>query len=155
MLSWRVSTRIPARFGGSRYRVYCRWSGSAILRIWFPCSHCSATAGGARSFTEPICRACCQIAATVSLMTFWRSEEHTSELQSRLHLVCRLLLEKKNFITDVVLSFMALGSLPVLLSIAVLLPDPLFDHLLQHIESPVQEPADVHDPRLPILQPPV
>src|SRR2546429_6852493 len=27
-----------------------------------------------------------------------RSEEHTSELQSRLHLVCRLLLEKKNMI---------------------------------------------------------
>src|SRR5436305_10961058 len=25
----------------------------------------------------------------------WRSEEHTSELQSRPHLVCRLLLEKK------------------------------------------------------------
>src|SRR2546422_5156311 len=28
-----------------------------------------------------------------------RSEEHTSELQSRLHLVCRLLLEKKKKIT--------------------------------------------------------
>src|SRR2546422_5362158 len=27
--------------------------------------------------------------------TLERSEEHTSELQSRLHLVCRLLLEKK------------------------------------------------------------
>src|SRR2546422_6177014 len=27
-----------------------------------------------------------------------RSEEHTSELQSRLHLVCRLLLEKKNLL---------------------------------------------------------
>src|SRR5690554_7066927 len=27
---------------------------------------------------------------------FERSEEHTSELQSRPHLVCRLLLEKKN-----------------------------------------------------------
>src|SRR2546422_10810156 len=27
--------------------------------------------------------------------SFDRSEEHTSELQSRLHLVCRLLLEKK------------------------------------------------------------
>src|SRR2546422_3996701 len=26
----------------------------------------------------------------------YRSEEHTSELQSRLHLVCRLLLVKKN-----------------------------------------------------------
>src|SRR2546422_5858166 len=33
----------------------------------------------ATSFTEQSCR----------------SEEHTSELQSRLHLVCRLLLEKK------------------------------------------------------------
>src|SRR5690625_6810448 len=29
-------------------------------------------------------------------MVFIRSEEHTSELQSRGHLVCRLLLEKKN-----------------------------------------------------------
>src|SRR5256884_2148290 len=28
-----------------------------------------------------------------------RSEEHTSELQSRLHLVCRLLLEKKKIVT--------------------------------------------------------
>src|SRR5687768_12543647 len=30
-----------------------------------------------------------------------RSEEHTSELQSRLHLVCRLLLEKKKKVTKV------------------------------------------------------
>src|SRR2546422_6986453 len=29
-----------------------------------------------------------------------RSEEHTSELQSRLHLVCRLLLEKKKKIAN-------------------------------------------------------
>src|SRR5687768_17772637 len=36
-----------------------------------------------------------------------RSEEHTSELQSRLHLVCRLLLEKKKLIyqSDVSLLF--------------------------------------------------
>src|SRR5699024_11952227 len=27
----------------------------------------------------------------------WRSEEHTSELQSRFDIVCRLLLEKKNW----------------------------------------------------------
>src|SRR5690554_7060634 len=32
--------------------------------------------------------------ATIGLL--YRSEEHTSELQSRPHLVCRLLLEKKN-----------------------------------------------------------
>src|SRR5256884_7030090 len=30
-----------------------------------------------------------------TLIPIMRSEEHTSELQSRLHLVCRLLLEKK------------------------------------------------------------
>src|SRR5689334_24791572 len=29
-----------------------------------------------------------------------RSEEHTSELQSQFHLVCRLLLEKKKTLTD-------------------------------------------------------
>src|SRR2546422_7920542 len=29
------------------------------------------------------------------VVVIYRSEEHTSELQSRLHLVCRLLLEKK------------------------------------------------------------
>src|SRR2546429_4596740 len=34
-------------------------------------------------------------AASHSVATEWRSEEHTSELQSRLHLACRLLLEKK------------------------------------------------------------
>src|SRR5258708_28306661 len=31
------------------------------------------------------------------LKNFLRSEEHTSELQSPDHLVCRLLLEKKNY----------------------------------------------------------
>src|SRR2546422_5885666 len=30
-----------------------------------------------------------------AVLEWTRSEEHTSELQSRLHLVCRLLLEKK------------------------------------------------------------
>src|SRR2546422_10736205 len=34
-------------------------------------------------------------ATTASARPGPRSEEHTSELQSRLHLVCRLLLEKK------------------------------------------------------------
>src|SRR2546422_1726115 len=32
---------------------------------------------------------------TFDTASLGRSEEHTSELQSRLHLVCRLLLEKK------------------------------------------------------------
>src|SRR2546429_6431925 len=33
--------------------------------------------------------------STSTATRYTRSEEHTSELQSRLHLVCRLLLEKK------------------------------------------------------------
>src|SRR5699024_12099514 len=32
---------------------------------------------------------------TEGIVALWRSEEHTSELQSRFDLVCRLLLEKK------------------------------------------------------------
>src|SRR5690554_7501533 len=32
----------------------------------------------------------------IAFTILFRSEEHTSELQSRPHLVCRLLLEKKN-----------------------------------------------------------
>src|SRR5689334_24550020 len=34
--------------------------------------------------------------ASVHVTEWGRSEEHTSELQSQFHLVCRLLLEKKN-----------------------------------------------------------
>src|SRR2546422_5940945 len=41
-------------------------------------------------------RGAVSLAAALSVpITLPRSEEHTSELQSRLHLVCRLLLEKK------------------------------------------------------------
>src|SRR2546429_6796046 len=43
----------------------------------------------ASPFTSP------SISQTPSQPITHRSEEHTSELQSRLHLVCRLLLEKK------------------------------------------------------------
>src|SRR2546422_4494059 len=37
---------------------------------------------------------------TIRTLNDQRSEEHTSELQSRLHLVCRLLLEKKKEYTS-------------------------------------------------------
>src|SRR3989442_5665334 len=40
-------------------------------------------------------RRCHRPPAAASLSSHYRSEEHTSELQSRPHLVCRLLLEKK------------------------------------------------------------
>src|SRR3712207_7903844 len=35
------------------------------------------------------------VVARIRLLAHWRSEEYTSELQSRQYLVCRLLLEKK------------------------------------------------------------
>src|SRR2546429_7134907 len=41
-----------------------------------------------------------------------RSEEHTSELQSRLHLVCRLLLEKKNTLTSMLASTCTSTTIP-------------------------------------------
>src|SRR3712207_8500990 len=39
-------------------------------------------------------------AAIIGLLVISRSEEHTSELQSRQYLVCRLLLEKKKTTTN-------------------------------------------------------
>src|SRR2546422_3498047 len=49
-----------------------------------------------RQYDEPQVRAALQqLRADLGLVVLARSEEHTSELQSRLHLVCRLLLEKK------------------------------------------------------------
>src|SRR2546422_7289630 len=57
----------------------CTTSASSSSPVWPGCSPASACASSNRLWS-----------------TRWiRSEEHTSELQSRLHLVCRLLLEKK------------------------------------------------------------
>src|SRR5690348_17402438 len=52
--------------------------------------------GRRRCVSNPVrtCAGCGRKALQRELMRF-RSEEHTSELQSPVHLVCRLLLEKK------------------------------------------------------------
>src|SRR3712207_8158047 len=55
------------------------------------------------SVTRPIRKAVLSpsFQAVYACAASWRSEEHTSELQSRQYLVCRLLLEKKKqVITD-------------------------------------------------------
>src|SRR6266536_5676816 len=46
-------------------------------------------------FRSPLDRWSLRIEGIVREPIQWRSEEHTSELQSRVDLVCRLLLEKK------------------------------------------------------------
>src|SRR5690349_24071747 len=56
---------------------------------------CPITAGSNHGGISP---SCCIVPSTVMVgsPSWWtRSEEHTSELQSRRDLVCRLLLEKK------------------------------------------------------------
>src|SRR2546429_970014 len=63
---------VPGRY--VRVVGHGQWSGTTQLSLW-------------NSITETAIYG--SAAAPV------RSEEHTSELQSRLHLVCRLLLEKK------------------------------------------------------------
>src|SRR5690625_5436677 len=86
-----------------------RWNGSKRLRIVSakllyqlgcrlflnPCaSSCTSCPSALRSTCR--CRSSSSSSFTRSkLFIRTRSEEHTSELQSRGHLVCRLLLEKK------------------------------------------------------------
>src|SRR3712207_8929607 len=59
-----------------------------------PCPRSSNSGATARSPSSQSAPAC-PSAACASTPTAERSEEHTSELQSRQYLVCRLLLEKK------------------------------------------------------------
>src|SRR3712207_6919764 len=61
-----------------------------------PCPVCKAHALKAISVTkEHKCRLGALISMLLNGRSVERSEEHTSELQSRQYLVCRLLLEKK------------------------------------------------------------
>src|SRR3990172_10551201 len=55
----------------------------------------SSLSGGTAMSSPPEVCASASISLSSSVIPAARSEEHTSELQSRLHLVCRLLLEKK------------------------------------------------------------
>src|SRR2546422_4241607 len=60
-----------------------------------PADPASRTLRAAMSTGAVTASAIAHESALVRNVMRWRSEEHTSELQSRLHLVCRLLLEKK------------------------------------------------------------
>src|SRR5690606_42134740 len=54
------------------------------------------TPRGATRYVPAADRSACTSSCRWLPASRWRSEEHTSELQSREKLVCRLLLEKKN-----------------------------------------------------------
>src|SRR5207249_8580005 len=88
MPAWRVNAT------GDRFAPHAAETGGRAMSV-----HVTRRAfllGGAvaASSLAPARQARGQAKATI---TYWnRSEEHTSELQSRFDLVCRLLLEKKN-----------------------------------------------------------
>src|SRR2546422_1954298 len=66
------------------------------------CLESQSSASSSSRFGRKICRLPIDSMSSFlgSLSSEKRSEEHTSELQSRLHLVCRLLLEKKKKYID-------------------------------------------------------
>src|SRR2546429_5833840 len=68
------------RSKGWLYGTFMSWCWLSAFFVRLPRSHHRARGGSTAKIRDPC----------------GRSEEHTSELQSRLHLVCRLLLEKKN-----------------------------------------------------------
>src|SRR2546422_8615087 len=79
-------------------------SRALITRVSFSTSvssppTCSGRSVKARSSSSPLrasrCSSLLEVRSGELEDLAFRSEEHTSELQSRLHLVCRLLLEKK------------------------------------------------------------
>src|SRR3712207_7141915 len=86
--------RRPPRSTLFPYTTLFRSSRTAV-------QHSAATHPAARAVRGVVAdvgaKGCLQ-RATVLFLPWWdpRSEEHTSELQSRQYLVCRLLLEKKN-----------------------------------------------------------
>src|SRR4029434_1359660 len=69
----------------------------------------------------------------------FRSEEHTSELQSHLNLVCRLLLEKKKLSLSLSLSLSRSLSLSLYLSLSLAL---CFDHSIDLCHSPKHIPRE-------------
>src|SRR5205814_6536620 len=83
------------------YTTLFRSSRTARQRLWRSCS--AARLGSSESLCSPEdhaadlppARSMLSAAARRNESVYWRSEEHTSELQSLRHLVCRLLLEKK------------------------------------------------------------
>src|SRR2546429_2024637 len=85
-------------------RAWCwpLWRGemTSVSRIW-PSSSSSRGRLSSCPFLQTS-RCSTELSSNASTQ---RSEEHTSELQSRLHLVCRLLLEKKKNVLQESLTF--------------------------------------------------
>src|ERR1041385_4630323 len=104
MLPRRLTPPVPLSWWPVCHRRSCYSSATAVPRVFFFFNDTATTEIYTLSLPDalPICRCtsspatCARGLSCCCALTSRRSEEHTSELQSRLHLVCRLLLEKKN-----------------------------------------------------------
>src|SRR5260370_28740126 len=85
--------RRPPRSTLFPYTTLFRSSREATLRYIYP-HMASATFTFTAAIPTPMSQLF-DILTDPARIPEWRSEEHTSELQSHLNLVCRLLLEKK------------------------------------------------------------
>src|SRR2546422_5761557 len=92
MKSAGLSLTLPPGFNHSHFSRTVSRSDSRTESIGvFPTS--AHNSGSVKVFLSD--RPAVRLSVAVKDLLPSRSEEHTSELQSRLHLVCRLLLEKK------------------------------------------------------------
>src|SRR5947208_12635976 len=96
--------------------LFFSWSGVSRDLHSFPTRRSSdlgSGSDGGRMEAAPLAHPSCRFAAAgvaPAAGAAARSEEHTSELQSPDHLVCRLLLEKKNGVTGAVVGATGAGS---------------------------------------------
>src|SRR2546429_7222513 len=103
-----MSVTLDQHYGRNIFRFFCRAaSRSSVFFFWRSISFCGSSCPS--SFMDlAIAASACAFSRFENMESAkefrnlertrfieYRSEEHTSELQSRLHLVCRLLLEKK------------------------------------------------------------
>src|SRR5690348_17770735 len=86
--------RRPPRSTLFPYTTLFRSCGYSLRRREFPPWRWQAPGHSRYDSADPLCREAIAHVKHEHSQT-WRSEEHTSELQSPVHLVCRLLLEKK------------------------------------------------------------
>src|SRR2546429_4004889 len=75
----------------SKFCFFFFFNDTATTEIYTLSLHDALPISPERQAASPMSPSRCRSSTSLSM----RSEEHTSELQSRLHLVCRLLLEKK------------------------------------------------------------
>src|SRR5262245_63186982 len=88
----------PPRFAGlerqgDQFLIACGGSKTVSVTVQTPSADCPC--GDAGTVGVEIYSISADDTRGIAVAIFVRSEEHTSELQSLRHLVCRLLLEKK------------------------------------------------------------